>query len=234
MNNLKTLLRNNEHTKKIYVSLWNKKNYVKNCICKYYFKKNAVNGMDILQKILDSCSVKYFWAFGTLLGIMRDDELIENDLDLDLVIYLEENEKSELIKALLLRGYEHLHSYYFNNCLIQTQLRFNKVMVDLSFVFEEEEFDSYYLMYNSSDEDKVLYKITFRKVNEIKKHEFRNILVNIPESWEEYLEDNYGSGWRIPDSKYKFWENPLAHEVHRDKIGTIYDCIVFPTENDKE
>ena len=57
----------------------------------------------------------------------------------------------------------------------------------------------------------------------IKKYIFNGINVNIPEKPEEVLRNLYGETWRIPNKKYKYWENPQAIKIKQKGKTKIFN-----------
>ena len=89
-NVVKRTLRNNLFTKNAYMQL--KKLYhgvrrrkgMKIFICKG--ENTLIETQDIISELHN---VKFFFAFGTLLGIIRDNNLIGRDMDIDINVFLQ-------------------------------------------------------------------------------------------------------------------------------------------------
>ena len=138
--------------------------------------------------VLENLNIKYSVVFGTLLGIYRDNQLIEHDTDSDLAVWVEDENK--IIK--LIKGLE-------NKQLMLT--RFNENI--LSFTRGGDYIDLY--MYRSKENNSnvlhcihglgTLTTMDFDNSNTITFHNRNLTCVNDPEG---YFQKLYGSDWKTP------------------------------------
>lgn len=134
--------------------------------------------------------VKSFICFGTLLGLVRDNEFMEHDTDLDIGIFYNDH-NCELIKQILENnGFE--ITYIENDpwpCRIIariTELSLNYKIDIVFFRYESDRLLTYSRIYNH-----IL--IRERHPFSLKKTEFTGISVWIPDSSERFLDENYGN-----------------------------------------
>ncbi len=139
-------------------------------------------------KLLDKHGIKFVLFYGTLLGLVRSNELIENDDDVDILVHCKDREKVKSLKV---------HHYGDANDSI-IQIYFSKTLgpCDIYF-YEETEKDltipwDYHLTFNRED---IFPLISIE-------YSGRNFL--IPRNPEKILEDTYGAQWRIPTAKENY------------------------------
>ncbi len=80
--------------------------------------------------ILNDAGIIYWIDGGTLLGIMRDNNLLPWDYDIDFSVWEHENNREEIISLFKNNGYEYMPVMANMDCL---QFYINKNKVDISF-----------------------------------------------------------------------------------------------------
>lgn len=185
---------------------------------KNQFLKNGLKTIEKTCMILDDTKIKYFVALGTLLGLYRDGKLLKNDMDIDIFVYANNEDKKELIrKAFAQNKVKRVFTFDVKGIgCVQDSFIYRNVKIDATYIFEDNESDMYYLLYGDQCEQTLLF--SYSKVNETIKKEMAGIKVTVPMDTEVFLRETYGEGWRKPDSDYKFWENPLAEKVYSPGI----------------
>jgi len=129
----------------------------------------------------------YFVSGGTLLGLIRENDFIKWDDNIDLSFYLEKNTFVDLIKLqkiLIKKDYIARVSEKKNYSKIQVYKYGYRL--DLTSVFKVNKF------YISN-----LYKFPSDCLDEYKTVNFKNINVKIPKNYNKYLTFLYGN-WRFP------------------------------------
>lgn len=197
--------------------LWHKfRIYHNMCKEKKKVKSYQLYGREILKEISDMAianNLELMCAWGTLLGIVRDGELLPWDDDLDFILLKEKdfawNELDELMKK---NGFWLYREFEEANIIKEKSYKKKGVLCDIrvwdvhtkNFKVE----DTYYELENIEYENgkyceyEVSY-IDMVPVEKSLKKEFYDFHVLIPANSEEVLEASYGSGWRVPDSNYK-------------------------------
>lgn len=212
--NIKSIVKNSTITKPIYHLIRNIKELYRKKRRKdgiKVFEKSSLIVMKSIQDIFQNYpdQLDYFFAYGTLLGIIRDGKLLSRDMDLDMVVFLENDEKiSEFRKFLKKNGFKRLHSFYIDNVGInQDAFIFQNVMVDINYAKPAGNRYYNYNFYDLPEEkNKVLiFPFTY---SGSEKYTFESISINIPKNPDIYLEETYGKEWKIPNPKYIYWENP--------------------------
>ena len=143
-----------------------------------------------IKEIFDQNGVRFWFMFGTFLGIYRGGELIEGDNDIDLAIFSEDVKLiSSCEESLAKKGFEMMVDPY-----------------DVIIYRDGEHVDLYKFRREGDNrlyQTNCLYAISaddFEKPNYINflGQEWR--ILNNPEVWIEYI---YGPTWRIPNSSFR-------------------------------
>lgn len=181
---------------------------VKMISLEWWFSIKGPSQLYRIQEIFENKNVKFFVDMGTLLGIYRDGRLIKRDMDIDMAIYLTEHEDIiSFQKYMISVGCVHSLSFEADNIgIFQDTFYWKNIRVDVCYYRNEGEKDVCYLMY---DDDRIV-KLVSSAVNATKLISFGKRKINAPEHTEQYLEERYGKGWRIPDKNYVYWMGPSA------------------------
>ncbi len=192
---------------------------------------NSFHVMREIQNVFPRFSdeIDFFFAFGTLLGIIRDEKLLSRDMDLDMVVFLKSDKEIEKFRRYLQNnGFERLHSYRVSGVGInQDTFIYDDVMVDINYAKKSDKKYYNYLFYDIPEGKNKILIFPFTYLGS-KTFEFENTILNIPNNPELYLEEIYGSDWHIPNPKYIYWENPQAIKIDLsgevEIINKFKDC----------
>ena len=181
------------------------------------------NGILVLKKVigaLENSNLKYFAAFGTLLGFYRDGGIIPHDCDFDFGIIKTSDFNWDTLNDLLAKeGFEIKHYFTINNKIYETTYynRIDKnVTVDF-FLFEPDSNLTKYNEYSFWRLDNVKYdtamqasvcKAEFPYFTDLKYITIYDTRVPIPIIAEQILEASYTTNWRIPDPNFSFQDQP--------------------------
>lgn len=173
-------------------------------------------------------SIQEYWICnGTLLGIIRDRQLIPWDLEIDIGVLKENFSKENAKKAFLRNGFE-LHDYGKKSDHI-TFIK-DKIRVDINiYVLRDDKYETLWRIPRYSIAERVINRLirVFNSINLFKIQqmlaarfaiegysipsdclmplisiEFLNKKVMIPKDSEKVLEWVYGVNWRIPKKDY--------------------------------
>jgi tetratricopeptide (TPR) repeat protein len=150
-----------------------------------------------LHELLTQLDIKYFIAFGTLLGIYRDGNILPYDKDLDIGLPWEIDRqflinKIEKTDEWIIKG----HQYLKNLEIIWKFSAINKkTSIAVDFFFFKPEGNN--LISGLSGLPTPL-KWLFTQI-EIGSIQFRNILLPAPLNPEQFMQEIYGNNWHIPD-----------------------------------
>lgn len=171
-------------------------------------------GVYVVKEIEDALSqseVTYFATCGTLLGLIRENQLLKNDYDLDYAVLIEEakdwlkvehalvNSGFKLIRFFTLDGMVTEQTYtnadgieidFFGHFMIDNEICFFSYDKLENIQYPNEQCWSTYILKNGQ------YKGVKRIITDIG-------MVTVPENAEEYLSYNYNDNWRVPDPGFK-------------------------------
>lgn len=142
-----------------------------------------------IGKILNSNNIEdWFVAYGTLLGIVRENSCIEGDDDIDIIINVKEKDK--LINILKYYGFS-LDKRSCNRIVktIETD-KYSSVDFYLAEVDNNSNFKD-----NWED---VLWSNCYGSNNKLLKYKWKNINLNLPNNYKTKLVNRYGEKWNIP------------------------------------
>ena len=149
-----------------------------------------------LHTLLQENGIPFFLAYGTLLGIYRDGELLPHDKDLDVGLSWD-CDREGLIRVLKQSGRYWIdpkssnpNTYQFNFGVIELR---KGISIDF-FFFKPA--DSYLLSGFHHLPEPLLWQFKHFEWGEIK---YKDRVLGAPSDPEQYLVDIYGPQWRIPD-----------------------------------
>mgnify|MGYP003309673847 CR=1 FL=1 len=182
-----------------------------------WFDKKSLYVMNYVQKILADIGYddRFYFALGTALGVFRDNKLLSRDMDLDIVLFVNsQDEICQFREKVISKGLKWKLSFDVSSIgCVQDTFDYDGIRIDIHYAFLPDMPDAkLYALYSLSDGvNKVLYwKISTDKV---KKTNFQNMLINLPDKTEQFLKYVYGDNWMIPDPNYIYWENPSAIKI---------------------
>ena len=146
----------------------------------------AFENLKIVLRVLQGANIRVSPAYGTLLGIIRENNFIEWDEDIDLFILSEDKEK--LLDAFWTMKAEGLELVRVERCN------------HLYSVMRNNEYIDFYIMDKISPEIRTGYGDLFmfeKYLTDLIDWDFRGITISIPRQYEECLEFLYGD-WRTP------------------------------------
>ncbi len=145
--------------------------------------------------------LEYFVFFGTLLGLVRENNLIQNDDDID--IYINIKERDKLIKILVENNIVVDLNLKVNqdNSFLQVQKEINNKNAIIDFYFFDETLDDLYLVEkwnfeggtNNPSKHLRIPKIFTHPIQKVEK---RSCHINFPAQPEYLCEFLYGKNWK--------------------------------------
>ncbi len=153
---------------------------------RYYDRDQAINNFLIVVKIFDKFDIDYRLIFGALLGLYRDNNLIEWDSDID--IFVTEESFKKIIDQNIL-------DIIYNEGFI-IRLENDKKKLKLFRDYEKIAINAYFLKNNKysrpnySFPEKLLHEHSFFKL--------KNFQIRVPKDVKKFLVYVYGENWKIP------------------------------------
>lgn len=179
-----------------------------------YFAENSAETLNKIQTILENSEWKFYFAFGTILGIIRDNRLLERDMDIDMIVYCKGQEDIEKCKQYLCaHGMEPVFEFSVDGIgVVQHAFDFNKIRVDINYctASDNDPVDYVYVLFDEDGECNKVARFACTHSTVTRKHNFNGIYISSPEDPIAFIENMYGANWRIPDKDYKYWRSPCV------------------------
>ena len=180
--------------------------------------KVMLENLQVLSVYMDKIDINWGPAFGTLIGIVRNDDFQPWKPLFDIYILKEDEERFKDILWLLkevgfeLVRYERRGLYY---------LRRNEQTIKI-FVLHKISYD----VRHTGGSDFIHEKYLQNTV----KWNFKGIELNVPQEVDEYLEFQYGKDWVTPKQTVTYSTNPLskyAHWIKTSILESLPDSIYY-------
>lgn len=211
-------------------------------------------------KILESINQNYWVCHGTLLGIIRDKNLIPWDNDIDLGLWKKNLKKNLIITTFINNKFQLKKKFFKNDNLItfkkkggrDVDLNIYEITKDNKFAYQRHFAHSNVLIkfiyvmsisgrykgrYHKIINKFVKFKHIFIKIKSflikkklfykeagfktskklfinLKKHNFKGLLINIPKNYKKYFFQIYGNSWIYPQKKYNWENNPNSSFIN--------------------
>lgn len=164
-----------------------------------------------IERCLDNSDLIYFATCGTLLGLIRENRLLQNDYDMDYgVIINSPSDWETLAIALNEIGYKKIREFLLDEKITeQTYRHQNGVEIDFFGHFIENDSLCFYSydripeMNYPSENLWTAYRLNNGQFKGTKKIETDIGMVTVPVNAEEYLTYNYNDDWMIPNPNFK-------------------------------
>lgn len=192
------------------------------------------HGVEMLQKLhstLSSNNIDYYLDFGTLLGVVRENDFIKHDDDIDLTIVGKGTDPIRILKTLMNSGFDFIHAMKVCDRIVEFSVSYKKLSADFFFCIPVEKpgrigicgvyFDPN-VKYESPSQNnyRVWYfpdDITTKIIN------FKGVEVKVPVNSEGLLEFEYGKGWHSPVKNWTADELEDRYKVMADYAIRITD-----------
>ena len=189
------------------------------------FREHGLKNMKEFIECGETLGIKCYCIFGTLLGVVREKNIIEHDYDIDLAVNTDE-EFRKLETVLLEKGYKKRREFVINNKIdVETWMK-NGVAIDL-YVIQEDEKGNYFntiwrfpgvkYKHNIPEAYRVMYH-RIPRIKSIVSTDFQGFHVYIPTNAEEIVASIYGDNWRTPDPSFE-------HHVPEEKREMVIERV---------
>lgn len=180
------------------------------------------HGFDVMKVIFDALEplkVKYFFDFGSLLGIIREGKFLGHDTDVDISCCVNElSEFREISKkidfAVSKVGFQKRHDVYLDGELVVNTYYYKGVSIDFFANLYKDGFDNSFDMYRianveySTKTEASVWRCRRAHTENTKLIEVGHVLVRVPENAEEVLAYEYGEDWRVPNPDWDEFSSP--------------------------
>ncbi len=188
---------------------------------------NGVAVMCLVQRLLKEIGILSFADFGTMLGIIREGQLLAHDLDMDMGVIINNKTDMDRIRLHLEKfGFAIWRQYVFDDNIVEESYRFCGIKVDLNYYVINETESKTWLFYREPDVEYLdntrnIVEMTYSPITEFKTVQVQGEDVCIPANAEQLLLEKYGPTWRTPDKGWIYWLSPAATKI--DNIGYYID-----------
>ncbi|HEY0087304.1 MAG TPA: glycosyltransferase [Candidatus Lokiarchaeia archaeon] len=187
--------------KPIYVTLLKQeKQIIENQLFKKPYEFNRADALENLKDIYEVCNklkISIFPFAGSLLGIIRENDFIKHDLDMDFGIKRKDF-SMQIVQELEKAGFK--YSRQFGSLDNKLELRFFKRNIQIDFFVFYEKLD-YECTYCSDSHN--YYEVRYKKFNLID-YNFKNITIKVPQNPEDFIKQQYGEDWKTPKPNYDY------------------------------
>ena len=181
------------------------------------------------QEALKNSGVLFFADCGTLLGLMREGQLLRHDSDLDMGVVLDgrvPDTKSVVRKSLLTAGFRLKREFTIEDTVVEEAYYWQGVKMDVFYYRQDGGKQVCHAFYRDSDkqyagEDLDTVEFVHEPMAGEKSLTIQGYTLRIPGDSERWLREKYGETWRIPDKKWIFWKGPNARYPQGKKCVCI-------------
>lgn len=191
----------------------------------FFSTQGASESLLHFKSILDQEGIPFFLVSGTLLGCVRDRQILSHDKDLDVGIWNEDISLEQLVKIFQLSG-----CFEIMPIKIHTLLKLKHINGSFIDVFIH--YKSGYQNWHATS------KLKWTNTNfQLIDQEFLGQKFKIPKDYNLYLNENYGEDWRYPKPNFdSTFDTPNANVVSKDELivylhRKIFESFLFQTKN---
>ena len=180
---------------------------------------HGFDALKIINQLLHLHNINYWLYAGTLLGIIRDNDFIIGDTDVDIGVWSTPGVQEKLELILTENGFIKIWKYSCEGKIREQRFEYNGVGIDFYYFLKTQKY-SYASAFQ--DDDKGYYLIeeiydidTFNNLTTVK---INGIDLCIPVNYEHVFESLYGD-WKTPISKrdgFVMFAGP--NQIHRKNI----------------
>lgn len=189
------------------------------------FSDNSLKILFLTMKVFKENNLKGFPAFGTLLGLIREGNLLKHDLDFGIVV----NEKFTWKKVIdSFEGNGFVFSHSFSHDGIVREMTFYSpisryITVDF-FAFVEDNgcFSKYGYIQNPDGENYLVAQERLPYFSDFNEVTIAGVNVSVPSNSEELLEATYTKNWKQPNPSWGYDEKP-----NRRILEQVYGRISY-------
>jgi len=166
-------------------------------------KGTALKNLADIRDVFDIAGIKYFLAYGTCLGAIREKNIIGHDLDTDIGI-MDEDFNFSLIALLVKKGFEVKYIFGMRHCGFEIALYRNGVKTDIMLFYKKGD-KVWTALWNNGGKNGM--KDIIKEVYPAELFEGRKIAKLADESFtvleraEDYLTAQYGD-WKTPTANW--------------------------------
>jgi phosphorylcholine metabolism protein LicD len=171
-----------------------------------YIHKHLIELLELTTRVFNEFRIPYFIHSGTLLGAVRENNIIPHDDDIDIAIYPEDKD------FLLSKEFNDEIKKYNLKTEMVMQKDIDKEIIKMKYLKADHGIFLDIFVFEDTN-DRVQYRaplcrriwprgyFTKDEMYPIKKYQLRHLEVNGPNNPIPYLERHYGEDWKIPKTR---------------------------------
>jgi phosphorylcholine metabolism protein LicD len=183
-------------------------------------QKYGFEGLLLVKEAYKENNLEFWLDYGTLLGAIREKDFIGHDADMDLGTMFKSNDDVKNIEASLIKkGFSKYREFWLDGKIVEETYIYKGVNIDIFHYFQNEENRVHCFLLEEGNN--TIYKkdtdytfITGLIVTKISSAftkiiwiDFKGEQFPIPESYDQYLKDNYGETYMIKDENWNWSRN---------------------------
>lgn len=184
-----------------------------------------------VQALLEREGVTCFADFGTLLGLVREGQLLAHDTDIDIGVIV--NDEVDLVRvrtAMERFGFRLWREYYRDGEMVESSFRLMGIKVNLNYYHVNEHAARTWLFYRDPDKeyaprDRDVVELSYSPIREMETIQVHGTEIQIPVNAEQLLVEKYGPNWRVPDKDWVYWRSPSATTIDASGEFLTYHYI---------
>lgn len=176
------------------------------------FKKHGFEALIQFNNCLNKHNIKYTFAFGTLLGAVREHDFIPHDDDLDFTMWIDDY-TPEMLSYLEEYGFKHKFSFSVEDDKYAKEdtFEYKGVLLDIFYVYKGKKEEMPYCCYfniqpgcaTRSSSVKKYGGLSTRKIflplsKDVEIIDFKGLKVSIPTNYDEVLRTVFGDNYLTP------------------------------------
>lgn len=176
--------------------------------------QKAFENLRDTTQLLNLSNLNYFLIDGTLLGIIRENNFIGHDTDIDLGVYMEEWDLDifcKFVYKMMYAGFILYHSFGVFGKHFEAAFYRNGIKIDLFFYYkvgDKIRFNAFLNGGRTLPNDILTYEYDAYNFDRLGFVDFNGYNFRVPSNPLEVLEAKYGVDWRVPNKKWNWATSP--------------------------
>lgn len=176
--------------------------------------QHALENLIDTRDCLNELKLRYFLIDGTLLGLVRENDFIGHDLDVDMGVYMEDwsiTDYTKLEELMNEKGLELHHAFGIFGKHFELSFKRNNIKIDLFFYNKKgnkRRFNAFLNGGRTLPDDILTYEYEADLIENLKETEFKGEKFMIPAEPEKVLVAKYGKDWKTPVTNWRWDFDP--------------------------
>jgi len=223
---MKIFFYENKWTRSPYMLLGKIKKFLKS----KRLKKVAPIIVKKIYMVFENIGIEYFYDYGSLLGIIREEHFLYGDNDIDVgVILKSQSDISKIYDSLKEHGFNYVCSFFYNEEIKEITFSYKGINVDF-FIYDYDynsqsmahyyfsrQSEKKYITWNTKDARRYTYSLQSDFIYK----EVYGVFCKIMKNYEKALEERYGN-WCVPQQSDNNYEDVRNVEIFEGAARVDY------------